>query len=133
MIPSEIGLLRDSLIVLKLANNKLKQLTLSTRDLTKLEVLSIADNSLTELPEGMELLRSLKELYLSGNPFVRFNVQLGMMPSLMTLSLDWFLFLIPMMPPVVERISKFEINHVMRERKLGNNEGLNIQSHPINH
>ena len=54
MIPSEIGLLQDTLLVLKLAENKLKQLTLSTRDLHKLEILNIANNGLTQLPEGIE-------------------------------------------------------------------------------
>ena len=55
--------------------------TLLTRELTKLEVLCLAESSLTELPEGMELLVSLKELNLSGNALVRFNVCVGRMPK----------------------------------------------------
>ena len=135
MIPSEIGLLHDSLIVLKLAQNKLKQLTLSTRELTKLEVLGLAENSLTELPEGMELLVSLKELHLSGNALVRFNVCVGRMPKLTKLSLDWFSFLVPTMPSLQTRISNFEIDQVMREYYAANGGHLNNsfhQRHPQN-
>ena len=115
MIPSEIGLLKHSLIVLKLAQNKLKQLTLSARELFKLEILNISDNCLTELPEGMDDLCNLRELHLSGNALVRFNVLIGRMPKLNKVSLDWFSFLIPNMSATAIRVSQFDIEQVMQE------------------
>ena len=82
MIPSEIGQLHKTLVVLKLSNNKLKKLTLSTRELVKLEVLGISENCLSEIPDGMEALENLTELHLSGNSLTVFNVMIGRMPKL---------------------------------------------------
>lgn len=101
MIPSEIGQLKETLITLKLAQNKLKQLTLSTRELCKLEMLNISENKLSELPEGMEMLQGLKELHMQGNALTVLNVHIGRMPKLMKLSLDWFSFVVPAMPSTV--------------------------------
>ena len=118
MLPSEMGQLKNSLTVLRLAQNKLKQLTLSTRELSKLEILNISDNSLTDLPQGMEQLQELKELYLSGNALKRFNIMVGRMPKLNKLSLDWFSFLVPQLPLQATRSSNFDIDKVLSDRML---------------
>ena len=63
----------------------------------------------------MDDLCNLKELHLSGNALVRFNVLIGRMPKLNKLSLDWFSFLIPNLPAMATRISQFDIDQVMQD------------------
>ena len=55
MVPMEIGNLGKSLRVLKLAYNKLKNITNRIRELKNLEILHLQSNQLKTLPENLEL------------------------------------------------------------------------------
>jgi Leucine-rich repeat (LRR) protein len=57
MVPMEIGNLSKSLKILKLASNRLKQITNRVKELKSLEVLHVQNNKLTALPDGFENLR----------------------------------------------------------------------------
>ena len=114
--------------MLKLSSNKLKKLTLSTRELVKLEVLSISENCLSELPDGMEALENLSELHLSGNSLSCFNVMIGRMPQLNKISLDWFSYMIPPLPVQATRTSQFDIELVMHDLMLANRTSNGLSS-----
>ena len=59
MMPSEISQLGKCLKILKLSQNRLRQLTLSMREMRNLEILNLTQNKLTELPDGLSELENL--------------------------------------------------------------------------
>ena len=59
MMPSEISQLSQCLQILKLSQNRLRQLTLSMREMHSLQILNLTQNKLTELPDGLSELQNL--------------------------------------------------------------------------
>lgn len=121
MIPMEIGNLRKSLKVLKLAHNKLKTLTNRIRDLKNLEILHLQSNHLKSLPENLELPK-LTEFILLNNHIEIFNLPLSKMPNLSKIGIDWFGYLLPPIPLIVCKRSESSMSNEFQLNLLNLNK-----------